>query len=568
MIPRDAIETDSEVRQRAGSVRLARMLRPSHFAVLTGLLVSSATAHAEDDRVVWQDVIDSNLAQVDRLIVAANEALSLNDRAGAIEAYAEASDLAPDALLPLAFELSLRVQDRDWAMVIERSDRIATPGAFDRAMKQPLFFRAVALAATGAYAEGAEILEAITRYEQDLPEASVYYGNLAELHMAVDSLDDAIAFFRRAIDSGGGAPARVGLASALFRADRPDEAERELLAAVVADPEASFLSAPGVFFVPDGEVFLYRALVAIGRGDRDAADRSLDLFEGSEAAVGDEDLVATLRTRARGRSVEIRETQIPGCVPIQGTLHPEETHVAVLCEYDGLREAPLDGGTVRLESTDSYYTHVRGDITYSPDGEQIRVLNTDGSCAWYDRSGPVLSETGRVFYEQYTLTPTRFVGDGDRILVTASHSGGAFQVDDWDSTPLQTHLSYPVGANWLQQPQISEDESVMSSIDGAEVRSFAGPNWAETSRIPLTTGQSRFRPFGLSPSGDWIVAAHGSTLVRYSTANARPDAVVSLGAIAPEVVADPFVGVSFVRAIDDNTYLVGTSGTVYLIELE
>jgi hypothetical protein len=72
----------------------------------------------------------------------------------------------------------------------------------------------------------------------------------------------------------------------------------------------------------------------------------------------------------------------------------------------------------------------------------------------------------------------------------------------------------------------------------------------------------------LSPSGDWIVAAHGSTLVRYSTANARPDAVVSLGAIAPEVVADPFVGVSFVRAIDDNTYLVGTSGTVYLIELE
>lgn len=544
------------------------MLRRLSIIVLVALCGWSWPAGA-DEPVIWQDVIDSRVQEIDRLIADADAALLDGRRWDAVESYAAAADLAPENVAPLAFELNLRTESREWASVIERSERIAVDLApvTDITTAQALFFRAVALAATERYAEGAELLERITRFQAELPDASIYYGNLAELHMALGNLDQAAIYFRQAIESGGGASARMGLSVALYRQGLTDEATMQLMTAVVADPRGEFLEETGVFFVPEGEVFLYRALTEIGLGNHDAANTALDSFETSVAGEGEDELVRLLRDRARSTGAEIQKVTIAGCIPTHGALHPDRTHVAVICEYDGVREIALDDGAVRTESAPGYYSYTRSDITFSPDGDHIRVLHSDGSCAIYDRSAAVFGESSRVYYEQYTLTPQRFVGDGDRILVTASHTGGGFQVDGWDSAPLQTHLSYPVGSTWLQYPQISEDDRLMSMVDGTVIRTFEGPSWVESTRVQMTTEQSRFRAYGLSPSGRWIVTAHGSTLVRYSTANGRPTAVVSLTDVAPEVVTDSYVGVSFIRAIDDEIYLIGTSGSVYIVRL-
>ena len=529
------------------------------------LLVQATPVTADETGVVWLDVIELNANEVDRLIRDAMQAITDGDRDRAIAAYTEAVDLAPDRMDALVLELDLRVDQEDWAGILDRTAGLAESTTTEVDAVRSLFFRAIALAATGDYENGAELLERITRFRSDLSDGYHYYGNLAELHMASGNLENAIIFYQQAVSAGGGAPLRVGLAVALERSGRPDDAAEHLLRAVVDDPSGDFLDEEGVFFVPDGDVYLYRALVTLGRGDSEGALAALDAFGATPAAAGDEDLIARLRARAIRGGASVSRHSVSGCIPTHLALHPSEDHLAIVCEHAAIREIDLDGSGSRHEtSLDDYFPYTRTDITYSPDGDTIRVLQTDAVCVSYERESNALPENDRILYEDYTLVPQRFIGDGDRILVTGSNSGG-FQTETWDTAPLQPNLTYAGNVHWLHWPQMSADEMVLATADGASIRLLRPPSWTEPAAVRMTTGQSRFTPYGLSPSGTYLVTAHGSALVRYVTATGHPSAVVSLADIAPEIINDSHAGVVSIKAVDDDTYLVGTSGWVHVV---
>ena len=538
------------------------------IVALVALLILATPVGADEAGVIWLDVIELNANEVDRLMNEAHDAATLGNHQQAVNTYAAAVDLAPDRLDALVLELDLRVDARDWATVIERTEELAASTTTELDAVKALFFRAIAHAARGEYAEGAELLERITRFRSDLTDGYHYYGNLAELHMASGNLESAIIFYQQALSAGGGAPLRVGLAVALERAGRADDAAEHVLRAVVEDPSADFLDETGVFFVPEGDAYLYRALMALGRGDSEQASAALDAFDASPASAGDEELVAELRNRAANGGATVTRHTVAGCVPTHLALHPSGEHMAVICEYAAIREIDLDGSGSRSEtSLDGYYPYTRSDITYSPDGESVRVLQTDAVCVSYDRESNALRESGRMLYEDYTLVPQRFISDGDRILVSGSSSGG-FQAESWDTTPLQPNLTYAGNVHWLQWPQMSSDEAVLATIDGAAIRVLRPPAWTESASVRMTTGQSRFMPYGLSPSGRYLLASHGSALVRYQTSTGHPSAVVSLADMAPEIVRDPYAGIVSIKAVDDETYLVGTSGYVHVVRFQ
>ncbi len=535
---------------------------------LLALLFVGGLALADDNGVVWLDVLELNSNEVDRLIRDGHERLGTGDNLGAADAFGEAHQLAPERSDTLLLELSVRVRMEQWGRVLERTAAIATSTDASSETVRALFFRAIALAATAEYTEGAALLERISRFRSDLNEAHLYYGNLAELHMAAGDFDRAILFYQQAVSAGGGAAGRVGLALALERAGRPDDAASHVLRAVVEDPDASFLDQEGVFFVPEGDIYFYRALIALGRGDIDQASAALDAAAGTPAGDASTELIETLRARTIGGGANITRHHVPTCIPTHLALSPDRERLAVVCEYGAMQELNRASGSRISESSgDGYYSYTRTDVTYAPDGETIRVLQTDGVALVYEAGDSSITQTSRVNYDDHTLMPQQFIGDGDRILLSGSSSGG-FQTEAWDTTPLQPRLTYATNIHWLQYPQMSVDEQVLTTLDGTTLRIMRPPSWTETTTIRMTTGQSRFTPHALSPSGQYIVIAHGATLVRYSSANGTPMSVVSMASDAPEITRDPYVGISTIRAVDDHTYLVGTSDWVHVVEFE
>jgi len=88
-------------------------------------------------------------------------------------------------------------------------------------------------------------------------------SNLAETYMMVDRIDDSIATYDRAVALGADTSTIYGLAVALDR-DGQGTRARELITRLGADAYQEFQDkiAKGLtFFVPDGEVYYYLALV-------------------------------------------------------------------------------------------------------------------------------------------------------------------------------------------------------------------------------------------------------------------------------------------------------------------
>jgi hypothetical protein len=536
---------------------------------ILALLFVGVPVFADDNGVVWLDVIELNSNEVDRLIRAGHEFLGTGNAGESADAFRAAHELAPDRVDALLLELSVRVQMEQWAGVLERTDAIATSTDASPDVVRALFFRAIALAATGEFTEGAALLQRVSRFRSDLNEAHLYYGNLAELHMANGDYDRAILFYQQAVSCGGRAAAHVGLALALERAGRPDDAAPHVLRAVLEDPEASFLDEDGLFFVPEGDLYFYHALIALARGDIAQASASLDAVQNTPAGEASPDLIASLRDRTTGGGATITRHSVPACIPTHLALSPDREKLAVLCEYAAMRVVDRSNEGVRVSEItgDGYYSYTRADITYAPNGASIRVLQTDGVAIVYQVGISSITETNRVQYDDYTLMPQRFIGAGDRVLLSGSSSGG-FQTEAWDTTPLQPNLTYATNVHWLQFPQMSMDEQVLTTIDGTELRIMRPPSWTEAATVRLTTGQSRFTPHALSPSGQFVVVAHGTMLVRYSSVNGTPVSVVSMANDAPEIDGDPYVGISSIKAVDDDTYLVGTSNWVHVVEFE
>ncbi|HTR54898.1 MAG TPA: hypothetical protein VMJ10_29620 [Kofleriaceae bacterium] len=119
------------------------------------------------------------------------------------------------------------------------------------------------------------IEEAARLYEKVLARGEVAYaneqtiGNLAETYMMLDRLDDAIAMYRRAGDQE--ISTAYGLAIALDRDERGAEALEVIYAQGSPAPFFKKLDEHEVFYVPDGEVYYYIALVDEAWDDVDRA---------------------------------------------------------------------------------------------------------------------------------------------------------------------------------------------------------------------------------------------------------------------------------------------------------
>lgn len=550
------------------------MQRGARLAAFVAALCLGSAAVAQEgfDGPVWLDVIELGRNEVDRLLLTGLDRTAEGDLEGAAEAFRQAVDAGPSRIDALVLEARSLVQLERWAEVIARTDALASVDDTSDDAVRALFFRSVAFAAVGRYAEGAALLERITRYRAELGDAELYYGNLAELHMAAGNLDRAVLFFQQALgtDASNGA-ARVGLAVALAKQGRFDEARAHVLRAVVDDPEASFLDEEGVFFVPDGEGDLYRAMVEMIRGDAVDAAGALARYEASYAVdAAPEGFVETLRERMSTGGAAIESYDVVGCTPTQIALSPQADRAAVICEYGGLREVTLDGSApVAQEAPDDYgyYSYTTVDVAYAPDGQSLRVLHSDGGAVPYTRSGTTLNVGERVHYDQYTLNPIRFVPGGERVLFTGSSSGG-FMTEVWDASPVQPHLSYPALQAWIYQPAISADELTLVAVDAGTLRVLASPTWTEVASVRLDTSTSRFTPWALSHDGRELVTAHGAVLVRHAASTGLPNGVVSMAEAAPLVVSNPYDGITTIEALDGGAYAVGTIGQIHLVRFD
>jgi tetratricopeptide (TPR) repeat protein len=108
-----------------------------------------------------------------------------------------------------------------------------------------------------------KILERMTtESEQGLAYERVV-GNLAETYMMIGRLDDAVDMYREATQHGARPSTVYGYAVALDRNDRGEVAKEKILGQGIAGVEAFYKEVrdKGAFFVPEGEVFYYYALL-------------------------------------------------------------------------------------------------------------------------------------------------------------------------------------------------------------------------------------------------------------------------------------------------------------------
>jgi tetratricopeptide (TPR) repeat protein len=109
-------------------------------------------------------------------------------------------------------------------------------------------------------------------------------ANQAELYMALGEIEDALAGYRRAYELNNNGLFTYGLAVALDR-DGQGVKARELLANTARSAGFDPLDKPGVFFIPEGDEFYYRALCQEVLGKYESAanyyQRFLDAQPGS-----------------------------------------------------------------------------------------------------------------------------------------------------------------------------------------------------------------------------------------------------------------------------------------------
>jgi tetratricopeptide (TPR) repeat protein len=259
-----------------------------------------AEGAARDVYTAWMREGDAYATQADVRSVSLRELEKTI--ASAVQAYRNAAAARPQAAEPY-FQIGTLLH-RHYACESDApsplcrpfrpsraADAIAAWDAFEaRAPLDPrvrdlLFARAIlhTKLATPAH------LEAATRdYEQQLAQDGFYFaedrprteGNLAETYMMLGRIDDAIAMYREAVADGADATAAYGLAVALDRDDRGAQAQ-ETIFALGREAVLKFkkdVTSGKSFFVPEGEVYYYDALIDEAFGFDDSALEAWERF--------------------------------------------------------------------------------------------------------------------------------------------------------------------------------------------------------------------------------------------------------------------------------------------------
>lgn len=475
---------------------------------------------AADGQTIWERIQRGARDESAVLLQAGLDAEAAGDLERALNAYAAAQRATPDDPTPTYHALqALRPQPDE---VLARTEALL-PEASGAHRSRLLFYRAVAHLDRGELAEAADALERATRFRGDLPEVERYYANLGEIHDVLGQLDRAIAFYRLALTA---APehvyARLGLAATLERLGRPDEARPHMQALIQRHDRPSFLDAPGVYFLRDGEHHLYVALFEEALGNFDAARSALARHEASAAAAATPDAVlAALRERMSRAGVSRRAIRVPGCQPVALDVTVSGERMAVICEGQEVREGPVvdDSWSGVGHANGSWNAYNLMDVAYV-DANRIHVLRYDNVLDAY-RTGPDRLELlESVAYNNYALTPQRLLDGGQRVVFSGANVAGV-QWADWDASGLAVSLTYPTPSiGWLAYVTSSRDASRYAWSDGALTYvSSAGGQLVST----IQAGPSPMRAVGpaLSPDGRRVATvASGRVSVHDATTGA------------------------------------------------
>lgn len=272
------------------------------------LLLATATAHAD----IWQQAVEhrndvkdlfaEHLQRGDDLVTSASvRAASLSSVRHNIDAaiaeYKAAGDLHPSdgepyyrigsvlqlffvdctrSQLPICDALTLNSNRA--TEVVAAYDEFERRAPMDPRVTEVLFERAllrtklVSSVASGSKAAVALLEGAAADYKKLLERRDaingsqpfIVVGNLAETYMMLGKAEEAVPLYQEAVRLGGSISTRYGLAVALDRDDRGDEA-----LATIRDQGATAqqafvheFQAREIFFVPPGEEFYYFALAA------------------------------------------------------------------------------------------------------------------------------------------------------------------------------------------------------------------------------------------------------------------------------------------------------------------
>jgi tetratricopeptide (TPR) repeat protein len=237
----------------------------------------------------------------------------------AVEAYEQAARARPTAAEPhyrAAEVLNAHVLDDSNAVYNDRAAperALAHCRAFselaplDPRVAETLFRRAIVYT---KLATEADFQQAIGSYEAllassdldalDAREAAIWLSNLAETYMMVGRLSDAIAYYERSLTYNDRASYGYGLAVALDRAGQLESA-RQVMYSYARDDRLSELEEGSTFYVPEGELYYYKALGYESLGEIELAIRYYNMFIASGAHPRYQprarEHVATLRKR-------------------------------------------------------------------------------------------------------------------------------------------------------------------------------------------------------------------------------------------------------------------------------
>ncbi len=143
----------------------------------------------------------------------------------------------------------------------------------------------------------------VERHAATRSDSEVVYGNMAETLMMLGDVESAIEQYRHALRIRPSSSVTLGLAVALDRDERGTEARsmiRELGSQAIVEWEMS-VSTGETFYVPEGEVFYYRALINEAFGNYEAAIEGYNRFIQSRAHPTFSPRATTNRNALRAR---------------------------------------------------------------------------------------------------------------------------------------------------------------------------------------------------------------------------------------------------------------------------
>lgn len=513
----------------------------------------------------WDDVVGGSQSELERVMRAAADADSRGASDEALRGYREALQIDESSID--AWTMALQTAFRTRPDVFDELLAQATGDPAMASRPQVLFFRGVQALRDGAWSEAIDALESATRYRSQLVDARMYYGNLAEAHMAAGHAEEAVFFYRQALaDDAGYLHARAGLVLALLRAGRADDATVEAQRIVLADAQLRFLDEPGVFMVPEGDEYLLRAMVATVAQDAAQTEQWLGAWEGTPSAAMTSDAVRdAVLARASTDDDRVIRWAVPGCRPIRVEATPALDRVAVVCEGADVRMGEVRGDEVEWTRVTGYAHSVRPtdaaysltDIAWSSDGTALRIL-------WSTSQVEEISvATGRTSglhgYGNADLSAVGFDNSGEMVVFTSYYTSG-LQLAPFDATNVVSSAGYLSTGVYPTRVRATSDGRRAGVLWDGGMQVFDTATWQYVGELTRGTSTTTTQELALLDDGSTVVYPRQGLLLVQGIGDTSPRSFVVL----PHSGTDAVLAVD---AVDAGTVVASVPDAVFVVRI-